>query len=126
MARVSRFDGLFEVAGVIEWQLPVLSSDPCILYTDEGFAGIAFQLFEPGEYRADAFTLPPTRIRSMSVGPGFRATIFEEDEFQGRSISFPADGDGTSAIDGSIPVGVNLACGRIASLKVEVIGDSDS
>ena len=62
------------------------------LYTDEGYKGKAVTLSE-GEYnlsRMGLYNLKDNDMSSLKVTPGFKVTIYEDDNFKGKSKSYIA------------------------------------
>ena len=62
------------------------------LYTDEGYKGKAVTLSE-GEYnlsRMGLYNLKDNDMSSLKVTPGFKVTIYEDDNFNGKSKSYTA------------------------------------
>lgn len=86
------------------------------LYTDEGYKGKAVTLSE-GEYnlsRMGLYNLKDNDMSSLKVTPGFKVTIYEDDNFNGKSKSYTASESfvGEEWND------------KMSSLKVEAYGKS--
>ena len=86
------------------------------LYTDEGYKGKAVTLSE-GEYnlsRMGLYNLKDNDMSSLKVTPGFKVTIYEDDNFNGKSKSYIASESfvGEEWND------------KMSSLKVEAYGKS--
>lgn len=87
-----------------------------ILYTDEGYKGKAVTLSE-GEYnlsRMGLYNQKDNDMSSLKVTPGFKVTIYEDDNFNGKSKSYTASESfvGEEWND------------KMSSLKVEAYGKS--
>ena len=86
------------------------------LYTDKGYKGKAVTLSE-GEYnlsRMGLYNLKDNDMSSLKVTPGFKVTIYEDDNFNGKSKSYTASESfvGEEWND------------KMSSLKVEAYGKS--
>ena len=86
------------------------------LYTDKGYKGKAVTLSE-GEYnlsRMGLYNLTDNDMSSLKVTPGFKVTIYEDDNFNGKSKSYTASESfvGEEWND------------KMSSLKVEAYGKS--
>ena len=86
------------------------------LYTDKGYKGKAVTLSE-GEYnlsRMGLYNLKDNDMSSLEVTPGFKVTIYEDDNFNGKSKSYTASESfvGEEWND------------KLSSLKVEAYGKS--
>lgn len=86
------------------------------LYTDKGYKGKAVTLSE-GEYnlsRMGLYNLKDNDMSSLKVTPGFKVTIYEDDNFNGKSKSYTASESfvGEEWND------------KMSSLKVEACGKS--
>ena len=86
------------------------------LYTDEGYKGKAVTLSE-GTYslsRMGLYNLTDNDMSSLKVTPGFKVTIYEDDNFNGKSKSYIAS---ESFVGGEWN-------DKMSSLKVEAYGKS--
>jgi len=64
--------------------------DTVIVYQDADYQGASQELSE-GSYDIDSLEFGNDQLSSLKVPPGFKVTLYEHANFEGRSISFTED-----------------------------------
>ena len=70
--------------------LAYYAGEAVVVYQNENFSG-GYQSFQPGRYDIDALTVGNDALSSLKVPSGWRVTLYEHDNFAGRTKVFTAD-----------------------------------